>query len=241
MIEINLLSQGKKKRSSRGAGPRFKLQLPDIGGFDADRWVIGAVVVVIGALAFVGLRYRSVTSEADRLTVAVESAAADSARYADLIAQAESLTNRRDSIADKVRIIQEIDADRYIWAHVMDEVARALPDFTWLTGMIQTSGSTGPDLRFRLNGMAGNNFALTRYMETLSASPFIRNVTLVSTEQTVVRSGPAAGRQIYEFALDADYEVPPQEILVTVPLFDAAPTPPQEAPAGDGNIGGGGD
>ena len=141
----------------------------------------------------------------------------DSANYADLIQRNEQLTARRDSIGQKVDIIQEIDEGRYIWPHVLDEVARALPDYTWLTQILQVT--VGDLIEFQVHGKAGNNFALTSFWEALEASPFIRSVNLVQTEQVL----EPTGELVYVFQLDAAYEVPPTELLQTVPLFGPDP------------------
>lgn len=153
--------------------------------------------------------------------VAVDRAASDSARYADLIEKNAALIARRDSIAQRVAIIQEIDGDRYVWPHIMDEVARALPDQLWLTNLFQVTG--GEDLRFRIFGRAGNNTALTQFMDNLSSSLFIRNVTLISTEQ-VIETAAQASRVVHSFQLEALFDRPPLELLETVPLFEAPPS-----------------
>jgi Tfp pilus assembly protein PilN len=155
------------------------------------------------------------------LTVEVEEARADSVRYADLIEQNDALLARRDSIAQRVSIIQEIDGDRYVWPHIMDEIARNVPEYTWLTAILQTS--LGEELQFRISGRAGNNFALTRFMENLEASLFIRGVDFVSTTQTVADAG-GVNRVVYDFMLDATFERPPPELLETVPLFEEPPS-----------------
>jgi Tfp pilus assembly protein PilN len=41
----------------------------------------------------------------------------------------------RDTILRQVHIIKSLDEDRFIWAHVLDEVSRALPQYTWLTAI----------------------------------------------------------------------------------------------------------
>ncbi len=213
MIEVNRLPGG-KKRPSRG--PRISLSLPSLGAFPKDRWVLGSgavVVVVIAASVFLFLTTRARYAE---LSVAIEEAVSDSARYADLIQQNDALMARRDSIAQKVAIIQQIDGDRYVWPHILDEVARALPDYTWLTELVQVS--LGEELQFRIQGRAGNTFALTRFMENLEASPFIRNVELLSTEQVVEGTG-GTNRLVSAFVLEMFYEQPPPEMLETVPLF----------------------
>jgi Tfp pilus assembly protein PilN len=40
----------------------------------------------------------------------------------------------------QVNIIKSIDQDRYVWPHIMDEVSRALPQYTWLS-LVALNGS----------------------------------------------------------------------------------------------------
>lgn len=195
--------------------------------FPKDRWVLGSTLVIVVALALMGYLYVNTGSRLGDLTVSIDEAVSDSARYADLIQQNDALVARRDSIAQRVAVIQEIDGDRYVWPHILDEVARALPDYTWLTEIVQLSAS--PDVQFRIQGRAGNNFALTRFMENLEASPFIRNVSLVSTEQTVASSG-GVNQVVNTFFLEAFFERPPLELLQTEPLFDS-PVTGSDAPS----------
>src|SRR5205823_1894816 len=39
----------------------------------------------------------------------------------------------RDTLLRQVNLIRSLDDDRFIWPHVLDEVSRALPQYTWLT------------------------------------------------------------------------------------------------------------
>lgn len=215
MIEVNLRPGGRKRPSRR---PSFKLPIPAFKGLPADKWVLGVIaygLVAVGAAAYLWL---GAGGRLEELEVQVEEAVRDSTRYADLIAKAERARARRDSIAQRVAIIQEIDAHRYLWPHVMDEVSAALPDYTWLIEVIQVEA--GEELRFRIRGKTGNNFALTRIMRNLEASPFIRNVTLITTQQVA-----EGDRVVSEFSLEASYESPPPELLETVPLFASTDEP----------------
>jgi Tfp pilus assembly protein PilN len=181
-------------------------------------------VVVIAAVAAAAFLYFSTSARRGELEVQIEEARADSARYADLIQQNEALLARRDSIAQRVNIIQEIDEGRYVWPHIMDEVARALPDYTWLTAVMQVS--LGDELQFRVDGNAGNTFALTQFMENLEASLFIRNVELVTTEQIVEQTPEGdVRRAVYHFQLEAFFDRPSVELLEMVPLFDSSSEP----------------
>ncbi len=151
--------------------------------------------------------------ELSELNERYETAQRDSLRYAELIASADSLRARRDTLLQKVRIIRGIDQDRYVWPHIMDEVARALPEFTWLTGLEQTSGS-GSEIQFRIQGMTGLTQALTRFMRNLNDSPFIRDIQLVSQQQQ-----QQAQKLVQSFQLLARYEVPDSSAIVTEPII----------------------
>ena len=192
-----------------------------LGGLGRDRWVLGSAVVVIAAAAVCGWWYTSIRGRTGELQVQIEEARADSARYADLIQQNDALLARRDSIAQRVQIIQEIDGDRYVWPHILDEVARALPEYTWLTEILQVS--LGDELQFRIVGRVGNTFALTRFMENLEASLFIRTVQLINTEQIVEELGEGGLRRVvFQFQIEAFFDRPPPELLETVPLFSSS-------------------
>jgi Tfp pilus assembly protein PilN len=216
LIEVNLLPGGKRRSAKKGGG-RFPISIPSISSIPADPYVIGAIVTGVATIGLLGWAYLGLSSGQEDVQVALAEAVNDSSNYADLIQRNEHLAARRDSIAQKVDIIQEIDEGRYVWPHVLDEVARALPDYTWLTQVLQVT--VGDVIEFQVHGKAGNNFALTTFWEALESSPFIRNVHLVQTEQVV----EPTGELVFVFQLDASYEAPPMELLETVPLFGSDP------------------
>lgn len=74
------------------------------------------------------------------------------------------------------------------------------------------AGGSGPS--FNIEGNAGSTQALTRFMRSLEASPMIRDVTLVTSEQADFR-----GRSVLKFTLEARWEQPDPALLETVPLL----------------------
>jgi Tfp pilus assembly protein PilN len=221
LIEVNLLPGGRKRP---GRGPSLSFKLPSVEAVPKDPWVLGSSAVVLVAVVAMAFLYLTTNGAREELTVSLDEAVADSARYADLIQQNDSLAAQMAAIAQRVDIIQEIDGDRYVWAHILDEIARALPDYTWLLEVLQVSG--GDPLVIRISGRAGNNFAVTQFMENLEASFFLRNVEFVSSEQMTESVGAGLTRLINQFALDVEFERPPVELLEMVPLFDAGPEGP---------------
>lgn len=215
MIEVNLRPSGKKGR--KGAGARRSISVPSLSGLPSDPWFLAAGVLSLVALLALGWFWLDVNGAAEELEVQIEVAQADSARFADVIARAEILQTQRDSIAARVDVIQEIDGARYVWAHLMDEVGRALPDYTWLSRIVQVVPM--PDLQFQVHGRAATVFALTVLIENLEASPFIRDARLSSADQVVISLGGDAERLIYDFVIDASYQEPDPAVLEREPLF----------------------
>src|SRR5438445_10182373 len=132
MIEINLLPG--KKKAAKGAG--FQLAMPDFKGLLAqvkDPWLIGAVAgwVIVGgggAALFIAERARLAAAEARLVSVQGEKR-----KYDIVIAQNRQMEKVRDSLVYEIGVIRNIDADRYIWPHVLDQATKALPPYTWIT------------------------------------------------------------------------------------------------------------
>src|SRR5512141_204804 len=130
MIEVNLLPGSTGKRASRrpkiaalgaiGALSNIK----GVGGF--DRLTTAAIAAWLIMVPLTLYMFISDRNKVNDLNASVEGAVADSTKYANIIAANKRLLERRDTIARKVSIIQSIDAGRYVWPHIMDEISRAL-------------------------------------------------------------------------------------------------------------------
>jgi Tfp pilus assembly protein PilN len=136
MIEINLLPGKKKKAAAGGAG--FKLALPDFRGLLAsikNPWLLVAsatsLVVVGGGLLWFITQSTRLRVAQNRLT----EVQAEKRRFDAVIAQKRQSERIRDSLVAEINVIRGIDGDRYIWPHVLDQITKALPPYTWLTGI----------------------------------------------------------------------------------------------------------
>lgn len=225
MIEVNLLPGATrhtaKKRMPKLAGLASLAKFRGTGNGmpQFDRLTTAAVASWLIMLPLTGFMFLSSRSHLSDLKVSVEGAVADSTKYANIMAANKKLMERRDTIARKVNIIQQIDAGRYVWPHLLDEVSRVLPPYTWLVDVSALEAdSTEKSPKFRIEGRTGNNFALTKYLLDLEASPFIKNVKLASTE--LIREND---KLVYSFLLEAFYEEPPPDAIQTVPLFAKEP------------------
>lgn len=215
LIEMNLLPGGKRgaarpKAGRRPTAPKFPGLREMIKG---DPWVVAVVIVTIAAVAHIIFTMASQNVTLSGIEDRLAQERQDSIRYAEAIAAADSLAARRDTLVQKARIIRQIDTDRFVWSHILDHVSLALPDFTWLTALQQTGG-LGSDIEFRIDGMTGLTAALTRFMRDLEASPFIRDVRLVSQEQS-----QQGARLVNNFVLMARYQMPDSTAIVTEPII----------------------
>ena len=237
MIEINLLPGSGKKNRSTG------FSLSAIGGQAASRvkdpLMIAAAVSILGAVGAVGFLHMMQTSRAEELTERERRAVQDSTRFVAVLRERNRAEAQRDSVRRQLDIIKSIDNDRFVWSHVMDEVSRALPPYTWLKSIAQSAviasaaptpppapakGEKGkpapppppaalPALKFQIAGNTVDIQALTRFMKLLESSPFVKNVAIAKAELVTLE-----GKEVQEFLLEAEYERPDASVIATVPV-----------------------
>jgi Tfp pilus assembly protein PilN len=93
-------------------------------------------LIALGASgAAIGLLFTTQTARESSLTERRDTALRDSTRYAKFLKERYRAEAVRDSLLRQVNLIQNLDEDRYVWPHVLDEVSRALPQYTWLTSI----------------------------------------------------------------------------------------------------------
>ena len=234
MIEINLTPGTSRKSKGRKASLSLAGVVGDAQSSIKDPFLIAAIVSLVAAAGTVGMLHVSQASAASTLAAREEQAVADSARFAAVLRERAAAEARRDSVLKQLEVIRAIDADRFVWPHLMDEVSRALPPYTWLktlsvlspppvvapapapgdTTTAKPKDPVTPDLaRFRLVGNTVDIQALTRFMKLLEASPFIQKVQLSRSEMAMLD-----GKEVTEFTLEAQYERPDSSMIVTAPV-----------------------
>jgi len=155
-------------------------------------------------------------------------------RYDIVIAQKRQAEKVRDSLVAEINMIRSIDADRYIWPHVLDQVTKALPPYTWITrvqsvgaivagaqpGQAQvlvTTDSTGaPLVRVSIDGRTVDIQAYTTFLRQLAASPWFTDVTPASSQVVI-----EADRPVTSFNVTVRYRVADSVYIRTVPLVQA--------------------
>ena len=140
MIRINLLP-GAKRRTSGGGGAGFnpKEMLGSMGDRVKDKYLVGAVAAVIIALALGAFMFTSQAKASGELAERERTALQDSARFATVLRARLAAETERDAVLRQLEVIRSIDDTRFMWSHILEEISRVIPQYTWLVSVAQTS------------------------------------------------------------------------------------------------------
>jgi Tfp pilus assembly protein PilN len=239
MITINLRPDLKRKRSRRSLSGALD-GVRGLGSKIKDPLLLAAVVSWVGVLGWLGFVVIGTTRELSALTPQLEQSRAENKRFKAFLAEKRHQEVIRDSLVAQIGVIRTVDGDRYIWAHVLDEVTRALPAYTWLvdlapagvgtahpapaaagapkggTAADSTQPEVAPPVQFELNGRTVDIQAYTRFLRQLEASPWITDVTPVSAQTVIEKERPVTA-----FTIRATFRQADSAYIRTVPLSNS--------------------
>jgi Tfp pilus assembly protein PilN len=219
MIRINLLPGPQRKRKGQAgiswasateliAKVRNPLAIGAVGA-----WV-AAVLVVAGLWGLQARKLAGLREEQTR----VES---EARRFRTLLLQKRKSERLRDSLVAELDAIRAIDADRYVWPHVLEEVTKALPDYTWLVA-IETiaapleegaDSTVKPPTRFQIDGRTSDLSAYTRFVSALANSPWVQNAEFGPVQSVLEEERP-----VNAFTVTVTYRVADSAYIRTVPV-----------------------
>lgn len=219
MITVNLRPGQKRKAASSGAaiGDRAKAIFQRV----KDPWLVGSIALFAGVAIFLGYSFIKTNAEYSGLAPKLEQAQDDQRRFDGLLKQKRRAEMIRDSLLSQISTIRNVDGNRYVWPHVLDEVAKALPPYTWLTTLnaqaappVVDSVDTGPKpLLFRMEGRTMDLQAYTRFLRQLEASPWVSDVTPLEAKTIVEKDRP-----VTQFMIQATFQPADSAYVRTVPL-----------------------
>lgn len=251
MIQVNLLPGSAKK--SRDRDFNLSGMISGVTSGISDKYLVGAVGTAAAVVLTVGFLFIGQTARERTLVQREQRAVQDSARLKVVLQAKAKAEATRDSLYQQVAIIKSIDDSRYLWPHLLEEISNALPQYTWLTVVTQTSAPPSSAVqdtvkksksadeaagkakestaaqkkaradsvlaeasratKFRIVGHTVDIQALTLFMKTLEASPFIQNVQLTRSDLVLVDN-----KEVTEFQLEAESQKPPAFLLKTVAM-----------------------
>jgi Tfp pilus assembly protein PilN len=96
-----------------------------------------------------------------------------------------------------------VDQGRFRWPHLMEELSRSRPEYTWLTSVVRRE-ELGDENQIEITGVTFSNLTLTQFMTSLEGSPYLERVSLIGSNRSNVD-----GVDVTSFALVAAYIQPP--------------------------------
>jgi Tfp pilus assembly protein PilN len=218
MITVNLRPGQKRKRAGTNPFKGLLDNFRDLGTKVKDPLLLAAVGGWVCVLAWLGFVYLNTTRQLYSLEPRLEQARSENRRFKTFLADKHRQEKIRDSLLAQITVIRNVDGDRYIWPHLLDEVTKALPAYTWLVDMgpitpapataapqlktkansvaAESAAAVKPAVSFQLNGRTIDIQAYTRFLRQLEASPWIENVTPVSAQTVVEKDRPVTAFSI---------------------------------------------
>ena len=232
MITVNLRPDLKRKRA-RSPFQGVAESIRGLGGKVKDPLLIASIVSWVGVVGWLGFVVVGTTRELNALEPQLEATRSEHKRFKAFLAEKRHQETIRDSLVAQIGVIRTVDGDRYVWPHLLDEVTKALPAYTWLVDMsfaapaaapttTQPADSTAdetfvsPPTVFNVNGRTVDIQAYTRFLRQLEASPWITEVTPVSAQTVVEKERPVTA-----FTIRATYRQADSAYIRTVPLSES--------------------
>jgi Tfp pilus assembly protein PilN len=236
MITVNLRPGQKRKR--RAGNPFAGLLnsfsgLRELGAKVKDPLLMGAVGAWVFVAAGLGLIYINQVRQLYTLEPRLEQARSEHRRFKAFLADKRRQEKIRDSLLAQITVIRSVDGDRYIWPHLLDEITKALPAYTWLVDLgftpappppprppgapadsaADSAAAARPAVAFQINGRTIDIQAYTRFLRQLEASPWIVDVQPVSAQTVVEKERPVTA-----FTIRATYNQADSAYIRTAPF-----------------------
>lgn len=154
--------------------------------------LIAAGIVLIAGVGFhIFHRY-----EVDAMKSDIATMRAEQDQFRTQAAIVNDLTRKRKLIAQRLDIIETLDENRSARVRLLDEIARSVPQYVWLTSLEETAGV------LTVKGVAFSNLAISQFMDLLEDKDHINVVQL-----RVIRRDDVDGQPVLTFELGCDMSI----------------------------------
>jgi type IV pilus assembly protein PilN len=188
MIRINLLAAERRaaKAASKGLQTAQKLT------------VIGSLILVLAALG-IGWRYWALGQMVATADRQLAEARREEQRLAEILKEVSTFEARRAQLQQRASLIDELRRGQSAPVHIVDQVSRALPEMTWLTGLKQQG------FEVTIEGRCLSLTSLSDFVGNLEASRYFkRPVEILSSE---VVAGSSGEPETIRFAIRGSFQM----------------------------------
>lgn len=199
MIRINLMPQDARKARRAAAFKIDRTRVIPVAGLALAVIACSSTMMLQGA--------RLTTLEKD-----VSEARAECEQYKRTIALIDEMVIKETELNRRLALVEQLDRNRFKTVRVLDEVARRVPRYMWLTAMKNLTQD-----RVSFDGYAFSNLIVSDLMSSLDKSQLFQD-----TELTVVKRQLVDGQNAVSFTVTST--VNPASLMAT-----PAPARPSES------------
>lgn len=187
MIRINLLAERRTvKAVSKGFQAGQKIT------------VIGSLLVVL-TLVGVGWRYWAIGQQEAQVVREVAAAKREEQRLAEILKQVQEFDARKQQLEQRVALIDELRKGQNAPVHMIDQISRALPDMTWLTGIRQDG------YNLTIQGRCLTLTSLSDFVGNLEASRYFKRP--VEIVDSAVVNGDGKTPDLIQFTIRGSFQM----------------------------------
>ena len=162
-------------------------------------FVVLGVIGVIGAVIWF-LVHSSLSSRYEDQLARNKYMQSEISKLDKEIEEIKKLKEMTVSLLARKKVVETLQSNRSEVVHLLDELARQLPDGIYLKGIKQQGG------KVTINGYTQSQARVSTLMRNLDSSPHLENSNLIEIKAT-----PQAGTRINEFTLNVSIERAKQE------------------------------
>lgn len=195
MIKINLVREGRAVRGA-GAAPAAAAAAGGTGAGNVNNILIISGVV-LGILAAAGYWFWNKRELAERQRVE-EQRTVEARKLEAIIKEVESYQKRKDSLQQRIDLINELKQNQKGPVRILDQISRDLPDLVWLDNMNMSR------TRVSLSGRGLNPNAIALFIENVKNDPYFEEPTVGAVTQ--ISTAPL----VYSFDMNFSFTYAPK-------------------------------
>ncbi len=213
MIRINLLAVERERTKKRVLIPA------------AHRVTIAASLILVATALVIGWWFWALRQESAQVDEEIAKAEVEMQQLRSVLMQVRQFETSKAALQQRVSLIEQLRRGQAGPVHVIDEVSKALPEYTWLVELSQ-----GGDV-FTITGMTTSLTGVSDYIANLGTSAWFKPpIELIDSQ---IDASQRAGEPLIRFSIRAQFTNP--EAPAAAPAGRGAPgAPPQPPPAGRG-------
>ena len=202
MILINLLPHREERRRQRKRS-----------------FIVALVASAIGGAVLAGLWYAAVQQMTEAQQQRNGFLRSETAKLEEQIKDIATLRAEIEGLKARQGAVEDLQLNRNVPVHLLDELVRLTPEGIYLTGIKQTDGLV------LVTGVAQTNERVSEFLRNAqSDSPWVERMDLVEIKATTqpVAAGAREQRRLYEFSLRVTTKLPAAAGAASAPAAGAS-------------------